>query len=80
MKQMAKDDRIEMQGTVIEKLRGAKFKVELENGHVCTCTLSGKMRLNNISIIEGDSVTVDLSIYDLTHGRITWRNKNPQSV
>ena len=77
---MAKDDRIEMQGTVIEKLRGAKFKVELENGHVCTCTLSGKMRLNSISIIEGDSVNVDLSIYDLTNGRITWRNKNPQSV
>ena len=77
---MAKD-RVEMQGTVIEKLRGAKFKVQLvENGHVCTCTLAGKLRLNNISIIEGDSVTVDLSVYDLNNGRITWRNKNHESV
>lgn len=75
---MAKqDDRFEMEGKVIETLRGTKFRVQLENGHVCTCTLSGKLRQNYIRIIPGDIVTVDLSINDpkLENGRIIWRTK-----
>lgn len=75
---MAKEnDRFEMEGTVIDRLPGTKFKVQLENGHVCTCTLSGKLRQNFIRIIEGDKVTVDLSIHDpkLENGRIIWRSK-----
>ena len=72
---MATNDRFEMEGTVIETLRGTKFKVELENGHVCTCTLSGKLRTNYIKILKGDSVTVDLTPYDMNNGRIIWRNK-----
>lgn len=74
---MSKSDRFEMEGTVIDTLPGAKFKVQLENGHVCTCTLSGKIRMNYIKIINGDSVTVDLSINDpkLENGRIIYRNK-----
>lgn len=75
---MAKDnDRFEMDGVVIDKLPGAKFKVQLENGHICTCTLSGKLRQNFIKIIEGDHVTIDLSTKDpgLTNGRIIWRTK-----
>ena len=74
------NDKIEAAGTVIEKLKGAKFKVQLdENGHVCTCTLAGKLRLNNISIIEGDKVTVEVSIYDTGKGRIIWRNTKVQN-
>ena len=75
---MAKqNDRFEMEGKVIENLRGTKFRVELENGHVCVCTLSGKLRQNYIKIIPGDNVTVDLSINDpnLENGRIIWRTK-----
>lgn len=75
---MAKnDDRFEIEGIVIDTLPGTKFKVQLENGHVCTCTLSGKLRQNYIRILKGDSVTVDLSINDpkLENGRIIWRNK-----
>lgn len=75
---MAKDnDRFEMEGTVIDRLPGTKFKVQLENGHVCTCTLSGKLRQNFIKIIEGDNVTIDLSTKDptLSNGRIIWRTK-----
>lgn len=70
-------DRFEMEGTVIDALPGTKFRVELENGHVCICTLSGKLRQNYIRIIKGDNVTVDLSINDpnLEHGRIIWRSK-----
>jgi translation initiation factor IF-1 len=72
-----KDDRFEVEGIVVDIIKGGKFKVELENGHVCTCTLSGKLRLNRIKIIKGDSVTVDLSITDpkLENGRIIWRSK-----
>lgn len=72
-----KTDRFEMEGKVIDALKGAKFKVKLENGHICTCTISGKLRQNNIRIIEGDTVTVDLSINDSSfeNGRIIWRTK-----
>ena len=73
----AKDDRFEIEGKVIDIIKGGKFKVELENGHICTCTLSGKLRMNHIKIIKGDNVTVDLSISDpeLANGRIIWRSK-----
>ena len=74
---MSKDDVIEAEGKVIEVLPGTKFKVEqLTNSHVITAYLSGKLRKNYIKILEGDTVKVELSLYDLTKGRITWRNKN----
>ena len=71
------NDRFEMEGEVLDILKGGKFKVKLQNGHICTCTLSGKLRTNYIKIIRGDNVTVDLSINDpsLENGRIIWRNK-----
>ena len=71
------NDRFEMNGKVVETLQGTKFKVQLENGYMCICTLSGKLRQNHIRIITGDNVTVDLSIYDpeLKNGRIIWRAK-----
>lgn len=74
---MVSSDRFEVEGTVIDKLPGSKFKVQLENGHVCTCTISGKLRQNFIKIIPGDTVTIDLSVKDphLENGRIIWRNK-----
>jgi translation initiation factor IF-1 len=74
---MGKDDRFEVEGVVIEKIRGSKFIVELENGHKCTCTLSGKLRQNNIRILVGDTVTIDLSVKDptMSNGRIIWRSK-----
>ena len=74
---MKTDERIELQGVVTDCLHGTKFRVELENGHICTCTLSGKLRTNYIRILKGDAVTVDLSISDpgLKNGRIIWRNK-----
>jgi translation initiation factor IF-1 len=68
-------DRFEMEGVVKEALKGAKFLVELENGHQITCTLSGKLRQNYIRILRGDKVTVDLSPFDLDNGRIIWREK-----
>ena len=73
---MAKDDAIEVEGTVIEPLPNAMFRVELENGHKVLAHISGKMRMNFIRILPGDRVTVELSPYDLTRGRITWRTKN----
>lgn len=73
---MSKDDVIEAEGKVIEVLPNANFKVELSNGHVITAYLSGKLRLNYIKILEGDAVKVELSPYDLTKGRVIWRNKN----
>ncbi len=73
---MSKDDFIEAQGKVIESLRDSKFKVQLANGHVITATISGKLRLNYIRIIEGDTVKLEISPYDLTKGRITWRDKS----
>lgn len=73
---MSKEDVIEAEGKVIEVLPGTNFKVELSNGHVIVAYLSGKLRKNYIKILEGDAVKVELSPYDLTNGRIVWRNKN----
>ncbi len=73
---MSKEDVIEAEGKVIEVLPKTQFKVELSNGHIILAYLSGKLRLNNIRVLEGDRVTVELSPYDLTNGRITWRYKN----
>lgn len=72
---MAKDDVLELEGTVLEALPNAMFKVELPNGHVIMAHISGKLRMNYIRILPGDKVTVELSPYDLTKGRITWRAK-----
>lgn len=72
---MAKDDVIEVEGTVIETLPNAMFKVELENGHEILAHVSGKIRMNYIRILPGDKVTIELSPYDLTRGRITCRFK-----
>lgn len=72
---MAKDDVIEVEGTVIESMPNAVFKVELENGHVVTAHISGKLRMHYIKILPGDKVKLELSTYDLTKGRITWRDK-----
>ena len=72
---MSKADVIEIEGTVIEKLPNAMFQVELENGHKIIAHLSGKLRKNFIRIIPGDSVKIEMSTYDLTKGRITWRGK-----
>ena len=66
---------IEIEGTVIEKLPNAMFKVELENGHEVLAHISGKLRMNYIKILPGDKVTLELSPYDLTKGRIKWREK-----
>jgi translation initiation factor IF-1 len=71
-----KEDVVEAEGTVVELLPGLKFKVRLENGFVITAYLSGKLRQNYIRIIEGDVVKIELSPYDLTKGRIVYRNKN----
>jgi len=72
---MAKEDAIEISGVVIEPLPNAMFKVELENGLKVLAHISGKMRMNFIRILPGDRVTVELSPYDLTRGRITYRQK-----
>ena len=72
---MAKADMIEIEGTVVEALPNAMFKVELENGHEILAHISGKLRMNYIRILPGDRVTVEVSVYDLTKGRITWRAK-----
>ena len=72
---MAKGDVIEAEATVIEKLPNAMFQVELENGHVILAHISGKLRMNFIRVLPGDKVTVEMSPYDLTKGRITWRSK-----
>jgi len=72
---MPKEDNIEVEGKIIETLPNAMFKVELENGQVILAYVSGKMRMHFIKILPGDSVTVELSPYDLTRGRITYRAK-----
>lgn len=72
---MSKDDVIEIEGTVQEALPNAMFKVELPNGHSILAHISGKLRMNYIRILPGDKVTVEMSPYDLTKGRITWRSK-----
>jgi translation initiation factor IF-1 len=70
---MAKEDSIEMQGTVLETLPNTMFRVKLENGHVVTAHISGKMRKHYIRILTGDTVTVELTPYDLSKGRIVFR-------
>ena len=72
---MSKADVIEIEGKVIEKLPNTMFQVELENGHVVLAHISGKLRMNFIRILPGDKVTLELSPYDLTKGRIIWRDK-----
>jgi translation initiation factor IF-1 len=72
---MAKEDTIQMQGEVLETLPNATFKVKLENGHIVLGHISGKMRMHYIRILPGDKVTVDLTPYDLTRARITFRAK-----
>lgn len=72
---MSKQDVIEIEGTVKEALPNAQFKVELQNGHIILAHISGKLRMNFIRILPGDKVTVEMSPYDLTKGRITWRSK-----
>lgn len=72
---MSKDDVIEIEGVVVEKLPNAQFTVELTNGHKILAHISGKLRMNFIRILPGDKVTVEMSPYDLTKGRITWRTK-----
>lgn len=72
---LAKEDVLELEGTVLEALPNAMFQVELENGHQILAHISGKLRMNFIRILPGDKVTVELSPYDLTRGRITWRAK-----
>ena len=72
---LAKDDVIECEGVVVEVLPNTVFKVKLTNGHIVTAHISGKMRMNYIRILPGDKVTVEVSIYDLTQGRITFRSK-----
>ncbi len=72
---MSKDDVIEIEGTVLEALPNATFQVELQNGHKILAHISGKLRMNFIRILPGDKVTVEMSPYDLTKGRITWRSE-----
>jgi len=72
---MSKEDVIEVEGTIVETLPNAMFRVELENGHRILAYISGKMRMHFIKILPGDKVTVELSPYDLTRGRITYRFK-----
>ena len=72
---MAKDDVMEFEGVVTEALPNATFKVKLPNGHIITAHISGKLRLNYIRILPGDKVTVEVSVYDLSKGRLTWRAK-----
>ena len=72
---MSKEEVIEIEGIVVEKLPYAMFKVELENGHQVLAHISGKLRKNFIRILPGDKVTMEMSPYDLTKGRITWRDK-----
>ena len=72
---MSKEDVIEVEGTVLEALPNAMFQVELENGHKILAHISGKLRMNFIKILPGDKVKLELSPYDLTRGRITWRAK-----
>ena len=72
---MSKADVIEIEGVVVEKLPNAMFKVELENGHIVLAHISGKLRMNFIKILPGHKVTLEMSPYDLSKGRIVWRDK-----
>ena len=75
---MAKDDVIEIEGIVVDALPNAMFTVDIGNGHTILAHISGKLRMNFIKILPGDKVTVQMSPYDLTQGRITWRSKKSQ--
>ena len=75
LRDLAQDDVIEIEGVVLEALPNAQFQVELPNGHKILAHISGKLRMNYIRILPGDKVTVEMSPYDLTKGRITWRSK-----
>ena len=72
---MSKADMIELEGVVVEAMPNAMFKVEIQGGHVILANISGKLRMNFIRILPGDKVTVEMSPYDLSKGRITWRSK-----
>ena len=72
---MSKEDMIELEGTVLETMPNAMFKVEIPGGHTILAHISGKLRMNFIRILPGDKVTVEMSPYDLSKGRITWRSK-----
>lgn len=72
---MSKSDMIELKGTVVEAMPNAMFKVEIQGGHQILAHISGKLRMNFIRILPGDKVTVEMSPYDLSKGRITWRSK-----
>ncbi|MCD7934587.1 MAG: translation initiation factor IF-1 [Oscillospiraceae bacterium] len=72
---MAKDDMIELEGTVVEALPNMMFQVDIGGGHTILAHISGKLRMNYIKILPGDKVTIQMSLYDLTRGRITWRSK-----
>lgn len=72
---LSKEDVLEVEGVILEALPNAQFKVELSNGHQILAHISGKLRMNFIRILPGDKVTVEMSPYDLTKGRITWRAK-----
>ena len=72
---MAKSDMIEVEGVVVESLPNTTFQVDIGNGHMILAHISGKLRMNVIRIVPGDKVTVEMSPYDLTRGRITWRSK-----
>ena len=72
---MAKSDMIEVEGVVVEALPNTAFQVDIGNGHTILAHISGKLRMNFIRILPGDKVTVEMSPYDLTRGRITWRSK-----
>ena len=72
---MAKSDMIEVEGTVVESMPNTTFQVDIGNGHTILAHISGKLRMNFIRILPGDKVTVEMSPYDLTRGRITWRSK-----
>ena len=73
---MAKSDMIELEGTVVEALPNTTFRVDIGNAHIILAHISGKLRMNFIRILPGDKVTVQISPYDLTRGRITWRSKS----
>ena len=73
--ELSKADMIELEGTVVEAMPNAMFKVEIQGGHVILAHISGKLRMNFIRILPGDKVTVEMSPYDLSKGRITWRSK-----
>ena len=72
---MAKENLMEFEGVVVDVLSNATFKVKLQNGHIIIAQVSGKLRLNNIRVLLNDKVTVEVSVYDLTKGRIIWRAK-----